>query len=755
MKFRHTAVLILMSLLISFFAPSCPAFAAESALPSKFDPTTTGKVTPVRQSPLSLGICWAYATIGCIEQNIIYSGLDNASVDLSETSLVWFSADSEHSTPRPADRFTDTYVISPVFAMSRLSGLQDERDEPVYLDSPNLAPVSYSQNGLSCYELEKMEKVLLKNGNRDSIKRRISESGGAVVCYYNNDSCFSSDHKSYFQKTDAKPNHSVTVVGWDDDYSRNNFGDIKPEKNGAWLVKGVWGTRHENGFYWISYEEPEIDDMYFYKVTKPRSDRVYTHNGGNERMYASAENVVRAANVFTAESEENLREVSFMVEDNGGKGTEYTVKVYKDLKDGSPLGRVLCADVKGTVRYDGYYTVKLPSPVTLSKGEKFSVAVSIKSNNGNNFIVCEDSSCSAGEGESYYSSDGARWSDCVHTKFKNAYINAYTVVTEKPSTDKLKELVEANRDNKAISRTVDIAKAVLEKSDPTFKEVSDAQRLLTAAQNESESYVVIDTAEDWNSFATSVNEGDQYRDKTVVVTSDIDFKGKSFISAGYSELKCFNGYFDGGGHTFSNIVVNDLSKYDQKGVFGYIGVYAVVSDLVVTDAEIRSDNGGGIVGVCDCGTVKRCGFKGKLSGKNCGGIVGNLKKGTVFDCYSMLENNSGSGIASSVDPQGRFCVMNCFSSVKDNNLTVKTVGSSKQLEEMLNTNGGVNICFEHFVLRDDTVLPSRAYTAAQKPDTLLVQNKTTIGFIAAFAIALFGCSVVIIVVTAVYKRKKR
>ena len=159
--------------------------------------------------------------------------------------------------------------------------------------------------------------------------------------------------------------------------------------------------------------------------------------------------------------------------------------------------------------------------------------------------------------------------------------------------------------------------------------------------------------------------------------------------------------------------------------------------------------------MCDCGTVKRCGFKGKFSGKNCGGIVGNLKKGTVFDCYSMLDDNSGSAITSSVDPQGRFCVMNCFSNVKDNSLTVKTAGSSKQLVEMLNTNGGANTCFEHFVLRDDTVLPSRAYTAEQKPDTLLVHNKTTVGYIAAFAIALFGCSVVIIVVTAVYKCKKR
>ena len=32
------------------------------------------------------------------------------------------------------------------------------------------------------------------------------------------------------------------VVGWDDNYSKDNFRDgVKPEKDGAWLIRNSWG----------------------------------------------------------------------------------------------------------------------------------------------------------------------------------------------------------------------------------------------------------------------------------------------------------------------------------------------------------------------------------------------------------------------------------------------------------------------------------------------------------------------------------
>ena len=42
-------------------------------------------------------------------------------------------------------------------------------------------------------------------------------------------------------------NHVVTIVGWDDNYPKENFlPDVPPKGNGAWLVKNSWGSGEED-----------------------------------------------------------------------------------------------------------------------------------------------------------------------------------------------------------------------------------------------------------------------------------------------------------------------------------------------------------------------------------------------------------------------------------------------------------------------------------------------------------------------------
>ena len=51
--------------------------------------------------------------------------------------------------------------------------------------------------------------------------------------------------------------HAVTIIGWDDKYSRNNFNsNCRPENDGAWLILNSWGADWgNNGTAWVSYED--------------------------------------------------------------------------------------------------------------------------------------------------------------------------------------------------------------------------------------------------------------------------------------------------------------------------------------------------------------------------------------------------------------------------------------------------------------------------------------------------------------------
>ena len=48
--------------------------------------------------------------------------------------------------------------------------------------------------------------------------------------------------------------HAVTIIGWDDNYSKDNFYYEKPENDGAWLVLNYWVTKWGNNIKsWSNY----------------------------------------------------------------------------------------------------------------------------------------------------------------------------------------------------------------------------------------------------------------------------------------------------------------------------------------------------------------------------------------------------------------------------------------------------------------------------------------------------------------------
>lgn len=142
----------------------------------------------------------------------------------------------------------------------------------------------------------------------------------------------------------------------------------------------------------------------------------------------------------------------------------------------------------------------------------------------------------------------------------------------------------------------------------------------------------INSTEDFIEFADSCRKNSWSKNRVVNLNQDIDLKGVEF-----TEIPSFSGYFNGNGHTISNLNITEGDE--AMGLFRYLEKDGNVSDLTV-DGYIASTDSrdlvGGIVGV-NSGTILNCKFIGKIRGANVsGGIVGlNGGTGRIIQCENQ------------------------------------------------------------------------------------------------------------------------
>ena len=126
-------------------------------------------------------------------------------------------------------------------------------------------------------------------------------------------------------------NHAVTIVGWDDTYSADNFKNEEgktPEGNGAWLVKNSWGASSnefpnkgtgwgDDGYFWLSYydrsitgiESFDFDTNSYGDTTQYYIDQ-YDYLPEFTSVTNSSTNPLSSANIFTAEGDMSVRTLS-------------------------------------------------------------------------------------------------------------------------------------------------------------------------------------------------------------------------------------------------------------------------------------------------------------------------------------------------------------------------------------------------------------------------------------------------------------
>ncbi|MBO4864880.1 MAG: leucine-rich repeat protein [Eubacterium sp.] len=418
---------------------------------------------PVKDQNIT-GTCWCFSMLEASEQSIL-SKSGAKSVDLSEYQESYFIYNqngdklglSNDSVEAPMTEVggieyysLGATVLSGLFSSTKGVGLIDENDAKFTdlidrLHDEDKAVLSedyyYNHNKYTVSGIKILDTVKQRN----EVKQYIKEYGAAQTSYMHYDECFDYSTYGYYHAEEIPVfwggGHAVAIVGWDDNYSKDNFA-YSPEHDGAWLIKNSWGDIWGlDGYFWMSYDEPSIGSAIFFDLEEADSyDNIYQYDGTLSENIISG--YLTGANVFEAQNDEILGYVSFFtVQDK----TNYEVSIYKNPANGKPNGGTLLEKLEGSIDHMGYTKLKLKSEYKINKGEKFSVVVKQTVDGKAADIYCDESgdliyvknNSVSKPGESYASKDGNTWEDLSASGNKNLRIKAFTRINESVSGSNL------------------------------------------------------------------------------------------------------------------------------------------------------------------------------------------------------------------------------------------------------------------------------------------------------------------------------
>lgn len=368
-------------------------------LPSSYDLRNYGYVTSVKNQGNG-GNCWAFAAIGALESCIIKA--TGNSYDLSENNMKnIMTLYSDYGwVMNPNDGGYDKMGVG--YLTSWLGPINESDDE--YNARSSLSKIFDSI-------LHIQNIITLNRGDyldNDEIKKAIMEYGAVATSIYWNSGSYAKG-ANYYNSGTSSANHAIIIVGWDDNYPKENF-KTQPEGDGAWIIKNSWGASSgEKGYYYVSYYDKKCapinkpDSIFTFILNDTiKYDKNYQYDiQGRTDYFYNTTNTVWYKNKFTATDNEYLAAVSTYFE----KYTSWDLSIY--------VNNVLKLTKSGE-SHSGYTTIDLRKPITLSAGDVFEIVFKITVDGDAGVPISESSSLNREfyrEGVSYVSYDGENWQD--------------------------------------------------------------------------------------------------------------------------------------------------------------------------------------------------------------------------------------------------------------------------------------------------------------------------------------------------------
>lgn len=430
---------------------------AELTLPESVDLRNfNGKnyVTPVKCQ--MFGDCWAFGIAGAAEISYLYAndmgvaaGEVNDSVDFSEKYINWYVYNSltnddviegkvrdsqvgEGFDPSEAEDYRQdfTYFIGgasysganlfasgflPVDESTSVNGEQpyayrgknsefyegelqysvdDDWTIPLNAEYRNPVTNSFFRNGNylpSPAAKDENGDYIFNEEGLTAIKSELASGHGVAIAVLCEGTMNYENWAAYNQSGMA--NHVVTVVGYDDNYPKENFSqkytsgeaieDSIPPTDGAFILKnsgGEWGYE-SSGYYYMSYYDHTITHAISFEFDK--NDSVKYKNPNYDQydmlMYGTCgvfeyDREAKTANVFDVEEDASLFAIEYKTY---APDINVHYEIYKNPEDGRPDSGKLLESSDKFHNFSGYHKVDLNSEHKLKKGDKYSVVLTM------------------------------------------------------------------------------------------------------------------------------------------------------------------------------------------------------------------------------------------------------------------------------------------------------------------------------------------------------------------------------------------
>lgn len=354
-------------------------------------------VLPTTRNQGDYGTCWAFSALGGLQADLLMDGIK---ADFSPLQLAYYASNT-YKDPKGCRTDSVTNDGNPQTYLDMGGSLEQGArllSNHIGAVAESVVPYSTAQtfrggSGGNEYLTTKDSAHLkaayyIDSNDTNGLKRAIILHGGISVGYFHSDKYYDKTYKSYYNPTNEGGGHAVLIVGWDDDFPKEDFANVRgiPKGNGAWLVRNSWGSDWgDNGYFWISYYDGALTKdlglgyLIAYDAVKEKADNCYSYDGQSRaNMTINGGKSCSVRETYKVTGGEAVTSVGFELR-SADVDARVTVKNKK-------TGETATGKIHTT--YAGMYTVKLKKQLYMSGKTNVEVVIDYSSKNDIR-IVCE------------------------------------------------------------------------------------------------------------------------------------------------------------------------------------------------------------------------------------------------------------------------------------------------------------------------------------------------------------------------------